>query len=348
MRIAIDAMGGDFAPYEIVKGTVEAYKDIPEDVSLVLVGDQDAIRGELAKYNVSESSRLSIVHTTQVIEMCEAPAQAVRNKRDSSICRGMQLVKDGEADAFLSAGSTGAMVAAAIFIVRRCPGVRRPAIGTVLPTAGKPILVLDAGANTDCSEDELEQFAVMGNIYSQAILGQEKPVVGLLSIGGEELKGNDVTKRTLQRLRQNKLLNFRGNIEGHDVFEGKTDVCVCDGFVGNVLLKSVESSAKAIAHWMKREFMANPLRIFGALCLKGALKNLKRRMDPEVYGGAPLLGVNGTVIITHGASSHKAIYHAIHVSINAVKNRISEKITQNLAELAEQKAAESKEAESNV
>jgi glycerol-3-phosphate acyltransferase PlsX len=179
-------------------------------------------------------------------------------------------------------------------------------------------------------------------------LGQKNPVVGLLSIGGEELKGNDVTKRTLQRLRQNKLLNFRGNIEGHDVFEGEVDVCVCDGFVGNVLLKSVESLAKAISHWIKREFKANLLRIFGAICLKGALKNLKTRMNPDVYGGAPLLGVNGTVIITHGASSHKAIYHAIHVSVNAVQNKISEKITQNLSQLAEQKAAQNKEEETNV
>lgn len=347
MRIAVDAMGGDFAPYEIVKGAVEAYKDM-QDVAITLVGDADAIRGELAKYNVSESPRLDIVHTTQVIEMCEAPAKAVRTKRDSSICKGMELVRDGKADAFLSAGSTGAMVAAAIFIVRRCPGVKRPAIGTLLPTKGRPILVLDAGANTDCSQEELEQFAVMGSIYSQTIMGQEKPVIGLLSIGAEELKGNDVTKKTLEKLRSNSLINFRGNVEGHDLFQGETDVVVCDGFVGNVLLKTVESASRAIGHWMKLEFKKNILRILGALCLKGALKAMKKRMDPELYGGAPLLGVNGTVIITHGASSHKAIYHAIRVSAESVRNNVSKRITEQLSILAESRKETATENNQNV
>jgi len=333
MRIAVDAMGGDFAPREIVRGAVEAIRSMPQDLAITLVGDEPAIQAELAALGESVSSRLSIVHTTQVIGMCEPPAQAVRTKRDSSIYRGMEMVKRREADAFLSAGSTGAMVAAAIFVLRRAPGVRRPAIGTVLPTTGRPVLVLDAGANTDCNEDELEQFAVMGSLYSQAILEQPSPVVGLLSIGGEDLKGNDVTKRTLERLRQNPALSFRGNVEGHDLFEGKTDVVVCDGFVGNVLLKTVESTARAIAHWMKHEFTANPLRLLGALCLRGAVRSMKQRMDPELYGGAPLLGVNGTVIITHGASSHKAIYHAIRVSAESVRNRVTQKISEQLEAL---------------
>lgn len=334
MRIAVDAMGGDFAPREIVKGAVEASRAMPREVEIILLGDETAIKTELALNGATTSQRLRIVHTTQVIAMCEAPAQAVRTKRDSSIYRGMELVKSGEADAFLSAGSTGAMVAAAIFVLRRAPGVKRPAIGMVLPTTGRPVLILDAGANTDCEETELEQFAIMGKLYSEAIMNQKDPVVGLLSIGGEDLKGNDVTKRTLERLRANKLITFRGNVEGHDLFEGVTDVVVCDGFVGNVLLKTVESSARAIGHWMKHEFKANPLRLLGALCLRGALRSMKKRMDPELYGGAPLLGVNGTVIITHGASSHKAIFHAIRVSVEAVKNNVTQKISDQLEALA--------------
>lgn len=338
MRIAVDAMGGDFAPREIVKGAVEAHRGLPGDLEIILVGDESAIKAELASHGASASSRLRIVHTTQVIAMCEPPAQAVRMKRDSSIYRGMELVKSGEADAFLSAGSTGAMVAAAIFVLRRSPGVKRPSIGTLLPTTGRPVLLIDAGANTDCDETELEQFAVMGSLYSQAIMNQKSPVVGLLSIGGEDLKGNDVTRKTLERLKTNTLINFRGNVEGHDLFEGVTDVVVCDGFVGNVLLKTVESASRAIAHWMKQEFKANPLRIFGAICLRGALRNMKKRMDPDLYGGAPLLGVNGAVIITHGSSSHKAIFHAIRVATDAFKNRVHEKISEEL-ELLSQKTA---------
>lgn len=339
MRIAIDAMGGDFAPREIVKGAVKAIRGMSQDLEITLVGDETAIRAELAANGESVSSRLSIVHTTQVIGMDEPPAQAVRTKRDSSIYRGMELVKQGEADAFLSAGSTGAVVAAAIFALRRSPGVKRPAIGTVIPTMDRPVLVLDAGANTDCDETELEQFAVMGSLYSQAVLGQEKPVVGLLSIGNEDLKGNDVTKRTLERLRANTFLTFRGNVEGHDLFTGETDVVVCDGFVGNVLLKTVESTAKAIGHWMKHEFTANPLRMFGAFCLKGAIRTMKKRMDPELYGGAPLLGVNGTVIITHGAATQKAFYHAIRVSVDSVQNNVTRKITEQLEVLAQEAQA---------
>ena len=336
MRIAVDAMGGDFAPREIVKGAVEASRKLSGDLDIVLVGDESAIRAELAANHAEPSGRLRIVHTTQVIAMGEPPAQAVRLKRDSSIYRGMELVKNGEADAFLSAGSTGAMVAAAIFVLRRIPGVKRPAIGTVLPTIGRPVLLIDAGANTDCDEVELEQFALMGSLYSQAILGQSSPSVGLLSIGEEDLKGNGVTKKTFERLRCNSAIAFRGNVEGHDVFEGDTDVIVCDGFVGNVLLKTVESAARTIAHWMKLEFKANPLRLFGAICLSGALRSMKKRLDPDIYGGAPLLGVNGTVIITHGSSSHKAIFHAIRVSAEAARTRVYARISDQLASLARQ------------
>ena len=330
MRIAVDAMGGDLAPREIVRGAVDAVKGLDGIDEITLVGDETAIRAELAAYGAPDLPKLRVLHASQVIGMDESPAQAVRTKKDSSINRGVDLVKQGQADAFVSAGSTGAVVAASIFGLRRLAGVKRPAIGTVFPTMGRPVLLLDAGANTDCEETELEQFAVMGSLYSHAILHQEKPVVGLLSIGGADLKGNDVTKRTLDRLRQNKTLNFRGNVEGHDLFEGHTDVVVCDGFVGNVVLKTTESVSRTIGQWMKQEFKRNPLRIFGALCLSGALKLMKQRMDPELYGGAPLLGVNGTVIITHGASTRKAIFHAIRVGSESVASHVNEKISDQL------------------
>ncbi len=333
MRIAVDAMGGDYAPREIVRGAVDAVRGLDELTSVILVGDESAIRAELAAYKGGDHSKLEVVHTTQTIAMDESPAQAVRTKRDSSINRGIGLVKDGKADAFVSAGNTGAMVAASIFGLRRLPGVKRPAIGTVLPTLGNPVLLLDAGANIDCGEEELEQFAVMGSLYSHAILHREKPLVGLLSIGGEELKGNEVTRRTGEKLRQNSNINFCGNVEGRDLFEGKTDVVVCDGFVGNVVLKTTESVSRTIVQWVKQEFTKGPLRRLGTLCLLGAIREMKKRMDPELYGGAPLLGVNGIVIITHGASSKKAVFHAIRVAAESVEARVNTRISEHLRNL---------------
>ena len=338
MRIAVDAMGGDFAPREIVRGAVEAARAWP-DAEIVLVGDEAAVRAELAADKAAGLPNVSVVHASQTIGMGEPPVQAVRAKRDSSIVRGMQMLRAKEADAFLSAGSTGAMVAAALLFVGRVRYLKRPAIGTVLPTIGKPYLLLDMGATVDCSPQELEQFAVMGSIYSSAVLGQRKPRVGLLSIGTEEEKGNAVTKETHALLARNPLLEFVGNVEGHDLFKGEMDVCVADGFVGNVVLKTIESEARGISTLLKRAFTRNPLRMLGALLLKGAVRDLKKVMDPELYGGAPLLGVNGTVIITHGASSHKAIYHAIRVASECVRQGVAGKITDHLAQMDRSRAA---------
>ncbi|MBR1609766.1 MAG: phosphate acyltransferase PlsX [Kiritimatiellae bacterium] len=332
MRIAVDAMGGDHAPGEIVRGAVEASRQWP-DLEIILIGDSAAVRAELAANREPESERLRVVHTTQTIEMGEPPVQAVRSKRDSSIVRGMEMLRHKEADAFLSAGSTGAMVAAALLFVGRVRYLKRPAIGTILPTVGKPYLLLDMGATVDCTPQELEQFAVMGSIYSSAVLGRKEPSVGLLSIGTEAEKGNSVTKETHELLSRNPLVKFAGNVEGHDLFKGEMDVCVADGFVGNVVLKTIESEARGISSMLRRAFTRNPLRILGALLLKGAVRDLKKVMDPELYGGAPLLGVNGTVIITHGASSHKAIYHAIRVSAECVRQGVAAKITDHLARL---------------
>jgi glycerol-3-phosphate acyltransferase PlsX len=331
MRIAVDAMGGDFAPAEIVAGSVEAARGLKDLTTLFLVGQEDAIRRELKKHG-RIPDKLVIRHASEVVGMEEAPALAIRKKKDNSISRCVEMVKDGEADAAVSAGNTGAMVVAATLKLRTLEGIQRPAIATVMPTSGRPLVLVDAGANTDCTPDLLVEFAVMGSVYAREILGQPNPVVGLLSIGGEDTKGNEISKETF-RLLTSAPVNFRGNVEGHDVFRGETDVIVCDGFVGNVVLKTSESVAHAISKWLKKEFTANPMRIVGALLLKGALKSMKKRMDPELFGGAPLLGVNGTCIITHGSSSHTAIFHAVRVACESVGHHVNQHILEEAAKL---------------
>ncbi len=331
MRIAVDAMGGDFAPAEIVAGSVEAARGLKDLTTLFLVGQEDAIRQELKKHG-RIPDKLVIRHASEVVGMEETPALAIRKKKDNSISRCVEMVKDGEADAAVSAGNTGAMVVAATLKLRTLEGIQRPAIATVMPTSGRPLVLVDAGANTDCTPDLLVEFAVMGSVYAREILGQPNPVVGLLSIGGEDTKGNEISKETFKRLTLAPI-NFRGNVEGHDVFRGETDVIVCDGFVGNVVLKTSESVAHAISKWLKKEFTANPVRIVGALLLKGALKSMKKRMDPELFGGAPLLGVNGTCIITHGSSSHTAIFHAVRVACESVGHHVNQHILEEAAKL---------------
>ena len=249
----------------------------------------------------------------------------------------MRLVKEGRADAFVSAGNSGAVATSAILNLGRIAGVKRPAIATVLPTSdqSRPILVLDAGANMDCHPEWLVQFAKMGDAYSKAVLKCATPAVGLLSIGTEDCKGNEMTKETFPLLKKCQDLNFVGNIEGKDLFKGHIDVAVCDGFVGNVVLKTTESIAKAIVHRLKDECVRNPLRIFGALVLKGAFKALKKQLDPDIYGGAPLLGVPGAVIIAHGSSSHTAIFYAVKAGVAAATNDVSGMIAKSIAEDAE-------------
>ena len=332
MRIAVDAMGGDYAPREVVAGAVDAARELSCVTDVTLVGDESAIRAELALCGDIPST-IHIRHASEVVAMDEAPALAVRRKRDSSIGRAVDMVKSGEADAVVSAGNTGAVVAAATLKLRTLAGVDRPAIAAVMPTCGSsPLVLVDAGANLDCGPRMLQQFAIMGSVYSHAILGAEEPVVGLLSIGGEDIKGNETTKETFSLL-QNSPLNFRGNVEGHDLFEGNTDVAVCDGFVGNVVLKTGESTAHAFGHWMKQEFKKNWIRLLGCTLLRGALLSMKARLDPEMYGGAPLLGVNGVCIITHGSSSRRAIYHAIRVAGESVHHHVNEDIVSKIAEL---------------
>jgi len=337
-RIALDAMGGDNAPGEIVRGAVEAAVGL-EDVKVYLVGQEDRINEELAKHPKDapaalKDGRLEVVHAPDVAEMDESPVTAVRKKKNCSINVAMRLVKEGRADAFVSAGNSGAVATSAILNLGRIPGVLRPAIATVLPTRRpiRPVLLLDAGANMDCHADWLVQFAIMGSVYSKAVLKRTKPLVGLLSIGTEDCKGNEMTKETFPLLKEVKSIDFRGNVEGHDIFHGQTDVIVCDGFVGNVVLKTSESLAHAIGYFLKKECFKGLSRILGALLLKGAFKSLKQQLDPDIYGGAPLLGVPGAVIIAHGSSSHKAIYHAVRVGANAARNDVSGLIATAISE----------------
>ena len=344
-RIALDAMGGDFAPGEVVVGAVEAAVGL-ENVKVLLVGQLSPIQAELDKLpsalrrSAQEAivrGTLEIVPAADIAEMDESPVDAVRKKKDCSINVAMRLVKEGRADAFVSAGNSGAVATSAILNLGRIPGVKRPAIATVLPTCeqNRPIVILDAGANMDCHPEWLVQFAIMGKAYSQAVLGRKTPSIGLLSIGTEDCKGNEMTKETFPLLKQSPELNFVGNIEGKDLYKGHIDVAVCDGFVGNVVLKTTESIAKAIGHRLKDECKRGPLRLLGALLLKGAFHALKKQLDPDVCGGAPLLGVPGAVIIGHGSSSHKAIYNAVKAGVAAATNDVSGLIAKSIAEHAE-------------
>ncbi|MDZ4200013.1 MAG: phosphate acyltransferase PlsX [Kiritimatiellia bacterium] len=330
----MDAMGGDHAPSEIVAGAVAAARAYPGIEQLILVGPEDRIRAEMGRMGVIPSSIL-IRHCSEVVGMEEAPAAAVRRKKDSSIGRAVDLVKAGEADAVFSAGNTGAAVAASLLKLRMLDGVNRPAIATVLPTLRRPFVLVDAGATPDCTPEILLQFGLMGSLYARKILGVESPLVGLLSVGSEESKGNVMTKETFS-LFESSSLNFRGNVEGHDLFEGRADVVVCDGFVGNVVLKTSESVAHAMKSWMRDEFLKTWPRKLGALLLRGAVKVLKQRTDPDIYGGAPLLGVNGICIIGHGSARAWAVQNGIRVAMEAVEGRLNDLISEGIQGMAVQ------------
>jgi glycerol-3-phosphate acyltransferase PlsX len=331
MRIAVDAMGGDFAPVETVKGAVEAAEKNPAVSKILLIGVSDIIKKELSKLS-HIPNKIEIVHASECIGMEEQPVMAVKRKTDSSINRGVEMVKANEADAFVSMGNTGAVMVASALKLGALEGVKRPALAVVMPALNRPFILIDAGANTDCTPEMLVQFAAMGSVYSSTVIKREKPVVGLLNVGGEAGKGNEVTKEAYNIL-SNTHFNFRGNVEGHDIFKGETDVIVCDGFVGNVVLKTSESAAHAIVTWMRQEFKKNPIRIAGALILKGAFNALKKRTDPSIYGGALLLGVKGICIIGHGASRSKAVFHAISLASKSAHSGLNERIIQEISQL---------------
>ena len=335
MRIAVDAMGGDFAPQTIVEGALLAVKECADIDCLYLVGDERAIRAEIDRCG-GHPGRVEIRHASEVVGMGESPANAVRRKKDSSINRAMDLVKNGEADAVFAAGSTGAAVAAATLKLRTLEGIRRPGIAVAMPTpADKPVVVIDGGATTDCTPEILMQFAIMGAAYSRQVIGQADPKVGLMSVGTEEAKGNALSKETYELL-EKAPVRFIGNVEGHDLFEGGVDVVVCDGFTGNVILKTSESVAHAIGKWLKRELTKNPLRILGALLLSGGLRALKKKTSQKTYGGAPLLGVNGICIIGHGSSDAIAAKNGILQAARAVKLHLNESILEGVRKCAAQ------------
>ncbi|NCD21646.1 MAG: phosphate acyltransferase PlsX [Spartobacteria bacterium] len=339
MRIAVDAMGGDDAPRAIVEGALLAVRECRAIECLYLVGDERAIQAEIARCG-GNPGRVEIRHAAEVIGMGESPAAAVRRKKDSSINRSMDLVKNGEADAVFAAGSTGAAVAAATLKLRTLEGIRRPGIAVAMPTpADKPVVLIDGGATTDCTPEILMQFAIMGAAYSRKVIGQADPKVGLMSVGTEEAKGNALSKETFELLEQAPV-HFIGNVEGHDLFEGEVDVVVCDGFTGNVILKTSESVAHAIGKWLKREMTRNPIRILGALLLSGGLRALKKKTSQKNYGGAPLLGVNGICIIGHGSSDQIAAKNGILQAVQAVEHRVNQAILDGVRQCAVQPTPE--------
>jgi len=329
MRIAVDAMGGDHAPQEIVKGAVSAASELK--VEIALVGDPESLEKELHKYNLQGLS-ISIVPAPQVIEMGEHPAAAVRKKPNSSIMVATELVKKGEAQAVVSAGNTGAAMAAAKLRLRSISGIERPAIATVLPAEKEKCLLLDVGANVDCKPKHLLHFALMGSIYVEKIWGIRKPKVGLLNIGEEETKGNELSLVTYDLLK-NSGLNFIGNVEGRDITKGEVDVVVCDGFVGNVVLKFGEGLSSSIFHLLKAEIKKSFFAPIGTMLLAPAFRALKKKMDYSEYGGAPLLGVNGVSIISHGSSKEKAIKNAIRVAKEVVEGQVVDNISQGVVML---------------
>lgn len=324
LRIALDAMGGDGAPGVVVAGAAGALETSDGDLEITLVGDPVVIEPALAERTRIDRDRVRILPASEAIRPDEAPALAVRRKRDSSIVLGLEALRNGDADAFISAGSTGAVMAASLLILRALPGVDRPAVGAVFPTADSPTLVLDAGANVNSRPEHLRQFAHLGATYVRDLLDIPSPRVGLLNVGEEEEKGDDLAVAAHRLLREDASLRFVGNVEGHQIIEGRCDVLVCDGFVGNALLKFYESMAGFVLELLRGRYSRE----------EAELEQVFRFLDYTEYGGAPLLGVNGVSIICHGASPPRAIENAIRVATESVRSGIVEDMARDLERLA--------------
>src|SRR6516165_6144705 len=328
ITIAVDAMGGDHAPRPEVEGSVLAAQEY--GVRVMLVGQPDVIRAELARHS-RPSVAIDIVPATEVITMEDHPAQAFRRKKDSSVHVGQRLVKNDQADAFVSAGNTGAVMTAAKFILGTLPSVDRAALAAPFPNAkGGVSVMLDVGANVDSKPEHLLQFGVMGEIYYRVTFGSRKPRVGLLSVGEEEIKGNELTRAVYERLKALPV-HFVGNVEGGDLFSGKVDVIVCDGFVGNIALKICEGLAMEIVKFLRKTYKSSFASQVGYLLSKGAMKGIKQKMDYSEYGGAPLLGVRGVCVIGHGRSNANAMKNAIRVAAGLARARVNERIEQELS-----------------
>ncbi|MDQ6861437.1 MAG: phosphate acyltransferase PlsX [Verrucomicrobiota bacterium] len=328
MKIALDAMGGDFGPPNLIAGAVMALREYPRIEKLYLVGDTARIEAEL-KTHACNDARIEITHSSQVVEMSDKAVESVKRKKDSSISRAVDLVKHGHADAVVSAGHTGAAVAATTIKLRTLPGVERPGIDSVIPTESNLFVLIDAGANVDARPMHLLQYGIMGSVYSRHVLGYASPCVGLMSIGGEDVKGTDFTKEVFKMLKESDL-NFRGNIEGHDLFADPVEVVVCDGFVGNVILKTCEAVGDAIFKWLKHELVKSKVRMTGAYLAQGAFKTIRKKVNYEEYGGSPLLGVDGICIIAHGASTPLAVKNALRVAGESIEHEVNPHIIEEI------------------
>lgn len=327
-RIVVDVMGGDYAPQAILEGIELALREF-SDVHLILVGKEEILK------NYSKFPRVSVVFTEEVVKMDEPPGDALRKKRNASIFKGLDLLRNKEGEAFVSAGNSGAVVAGSIFILGRIEGVRRPAIATILPTIREPFVLIDVGANVDCKPLDLFQFGIMGKVFLEKIWGRPNPRIALLSIGEESGKGNVLIKKT-HELFKNSSLNYIGNVESRDIYKGEVDVVVCDGFIGNICLKLSEGLAEVILEMLKNEVKKSFLSMFGFLLARDAIKNFKKKADWREHGGAPLLGIKGNVIIAHGRSDKIAIKNAIKVARSFIQidlpGKIESAIRENLIE----------------
>lgn len=322
-KIAIDIMGGDHAPDEIIKGCVLATKDI--DSTLVLVGKEDIIKEKLSAYTYDES-KIEIMHADEVIEMGEAPVIAIRKKKDSSMVVGLRLVKENQVDGMISAGSTGALLTGATLIVGRIKGVERPAMAPFIPTQTGCSLLIDCGANVDAKPQYLEQFARMGTVYVEECLQIKNPKVGLVNIGAEEEKGNQLTKEAFKLLSESKSIHFYGNVEARDIPQGLVDILVCDGFTGNIILKFMEGFGKWLLGMIKVEFLKNIKTKVAALFMKKGISQIKEKFDVATKGGAPFLGINGLVVKTHGSSKSQEIYSTILQTEGFIKDELVKKL----------------------
>lgn len=329
--IALDAMGGDSAPRAEVEGAILAAREL--DVRVLLVGIEATVRQELARQK-AKGLPIEVVNATEVVTMKDSPSQAFRRKKDSSVHVAAKLVRSGQADGMVSAGNTGAAMTIARFILGTLPSVDRPALAAAMPTAkGTPVVLLDVGANVDSKPEQLEQFAVMGEIYYRAIFGTKRPRVGLLSIGEEEMKGNELTREASNLIKQTSL-NFIGNVEGRDVHAGVVDVIVCDGFIGNIALKISEGLVEHVGGMLKKAIKSTLSSKIGYVLAKGAFDDFRKKTDYAEYGGAPLLGVRGTVVIGHGRSNGNAIKNAIRVAVGLCRSKANETIDRELSAVA--------------
>lgn len=329
MRIAIDGMGGDNAPQAVVNGVIQALNEF-NDLEFFITGPEDIIKEQLKRENYT-GDKITIVDAKEVISTNEHPVMAIRKKKDSSLCKALNLVKEKKCDAVLSAGSTGAFLAGCNFIVGRIKGVKRPALTPIMPGKNAPFMIVDAGANVDCKPEYLVQFAHMGREYYKGVLKAENPSIGLVNIGAEEEKGNELTKNTYQLLKNEEGLNFVGNVEPRDVTLGDTNVLVCDGFAGNTILKMYEGTASTLLKIIKDEILSSGVKAkVGALLLKPVFKSIKKKFDYKEYGGAPFLGVDGICIKAHGSSDGKAFKNAIRQSKQFYDSKVLEKIKEEL------------------